>query len=410
MIQNLIIGSGFSSVGCALGLIQQNKKVSIVLGQSKKKQNNNFIVKLPTRNFVSYSNNINLGFFVNKIKFNKNYNFISYLGTGGLSNLWGQIINTKINFSNKIINLLLKKLRLKENLILKSSKYFNLYEFKKSTINPLKIFNKYRKKIKLIKHVYVSQIKFNLKKKVFSIFLSNNRIIISKKLYICSGIFSSIALVSEMFNYNFKKKFLNINHSELIYAFSIIKFKNFVNFHNNKKEFFYFDKTQTIFCGRISMLDKDIINKYNLNFFLIFIYYFLLFFGFRILLASLMYKRKKNSTKITFKENYLQINAINLNKNSKIIKLAKNLLFKHYKSNFYFFFKARTGSDFHYSCDILKNINFKAVNKNILKNLFIMDSSCIKNLVFFPAFYLIVNSFFRVIKNINIYKLKKYQN
>ena len=180
MIQNLIIGSGFSSVGCALGLIQQNKKVSIVLGQSKKKQNNNFIVKLPTRNFVRYSNNINLGFFVNKIRFNKNYNFISYLGTGGLSNLWGQIINTKINFSNKIINLLLKKLRLKENLILKSSKYFNLYEFKKSTINPLKIFNKYRKKIKLIKHVYVSQIKFNLKKKVFSIFLSNNRIIISK--------------------------------------------------------------------------------------------------------------------------------------------------------------------------------------------------------------------------------------
>jgi hypothetical protein len=410
MIQNLIIGSGFSSVGCALGLIQKNKKVSIVLGQSKKKQNNNFIVKLPTRNFARYSNNINLGFFVNKIRFNKNYNFISYLGTGGLSNLWGQIINTKINFNNKIIDLLLKKLRLKENLILKFNKYLNLYEFKKSTINPLKIFNKYRKKIKLIKHVYVSQIKFDLKKKAFSIFLSNNRIITCKKLYICSGIFSSISLVSEIFNYNFKKRYLNINHSELIYAFSIIKFKNFVNFHNNKKEFFYFDKTQKIFCGRISMLDKDIINKYNLNIFLLFIYYFLSFFGFRILLASLMYKRKKNSTKITFKENYLQINAIKTKKNPKIIKLAKNLLFKHYKSNFYFFFKARTGSDFHYSCDILKNINFKAVNKNILKNLFIMDSSCIKNLVFFPAFYLIVNSFFRVIKNINIYKLKKYQN
>ena len=95
MIQNLIIGSGFSSVGCALGLIQKNKKLSIVLGQSNKKQNNNFTVKLPTRNFERYSNNINLGFLVNKIRLNKNHNFISYLGKGGLSNLWGQIINTK---------------------------------------------------------------------------------------------------------------------------------------------------------------------------------------------------------------------------------------------------------------------------------------------------------------------------
>ena len=42
-----------------------------------------------------------------------------------------------------------------------------------------------------------------------------------------------------------------------------------------------------------------------------------------------MYKRKKNSTKITFKDNYLQINAIKIKKNLKIIKLAKNLLFKH---------------------------------------------------------------------------------
>ena len=74
-----------------------------ITGLLEYNQNNNFTVKLPTRNFERYSNNINLGFLVNKIRLNKNHNFISYLGKGGLSNLWGQIINTKINFSDKII-------------------------------------------------------------------------------------------------------------------------------------------------------------------------------------------------------------------------------------------------------------------------------------------------------------------
>jgi len=410
MIENLIIGSGFSSIGCALALIQKKKNVSLVLGQSHNRHKNNYFVKLPTRNFENYSDNINSGFFANRVRFNKKYNFISYLGSGGLSNLWGKIINTKVNFSHSIVNLILNKLRLKKNLPLNSSKNLNLYEFTKSTINPLKIFNKYKRNIRLIKKVYVSYVKINLKKNCFNIFLSNNRIIMSKKIYICAGIFSTISLISEMFNFNFKKKYLNITHSDLIYGFSVIKSKNLLNHHNSKKEFFYFDKTYKLFCGRVSLLNKDTIHKYNLNILFLFVDYFFSFFGFRILLASLMYKRKKNSTKIMFNHNRLQIDVTKMEKNYKIITLAKYLLFKHFKSNFIFFLKTRIGSDFHYSSNIIKNLNFKLIRKKNLKNLFILDSSAVKDFVFFPAFYLIVNSYFRVIKNINILKLKNYLN
>ena len=301
-------------------------------------------------------------------------------------------------------------MRLKKNSPLNSSKNLNIYEFEKSTINPLKIFNKYSRNIRLIKNVYVTYIKINLKKNCFNIFLSNNKVIMSKKIYICAGIFSTISLISEMFNFNFKKKYLNITHSDLIYGFSVIKSKDLLNHHNSKKEFFYFDKTYKLFCGRVSLLDKDTINKYNLNILLLFIDYFFSFFGFRILLASLMYKRKKNSTKIMFNYNRLQIDVTKIENNYKIIKLAKYLLFKHFKSNFYFFLKTRIGSDFHYSSNIIKILNFKLIRKKNIKNLFILDSSAVKNFVFFPAFYLIINSYFRVIKNINILKLKNYSN
>ena len=78
-----------------------------------------------------------------------------------------------------------------------------------------------------------------------------------------------------------------------------------------------------------------------------------------------------------------------------------------FKSNFYFPFKSRIGSDFHYSANILKNINFTYKNKSMLKKLFILDSSCVKNKPFFPVFFYIINSYYRVFNNIHLLKLSK---
>jgi hypothetical protein len=119
-----------------------------------------------------------------------------------------------------------------------------------------------------------------------------------------------------------------------------------------------------------------------------------------------MYKRKFNSTSITVNQKDFSISA-KRNNNKKVINLAKQSLTNYFKSRFYFPFETRIGSDFHYSSNILGNINFVNIKKSILKNLFILDSSCVIKKPFFPVFYYVINSYYRVLNNINLLNLKK---
>jgi hypothetical protein len=407
MIKNLIIGSSFSCLGGALAFVKKKEKATIILGCAPKKIDEVFDMKLPTRNWSLYENNIKTAFHVSNFNVNKKYNFISYLGPGGLSNIWGKIINENVAFSRNIINSLIKKLKIKitKNLIFK--KYISLYEFNNFVSNPIKILKKYPKKISIIKNVYVVKINYDYKKKSFILFLSDATNIRCKKLYLASGIFSSISLIKSLFKNNFNKKNINISHNNLLYGFSLINrnyfIKNSINkFHN----YYYFDNSYKKFCGRISILNNKIIRKYNLNFFFKIIFRLSIFLGHKVLILNLMYKRKNNTTKIMVDKKKFFFQA-KYDNNKKIITLAKNMLSNCFKSNFYFPFKSRIGSDFHYSANILKNINFTYKNKSMLKKLFILDSSCVKNKPFFPVFFYIINSYYRVFNNIHLLKLSK---
>ena len=83
--KNIIIGSGFSSLGAILGLKKRREKCLIITGKvlfSKTDQN---LIDLPSRNFEKYKNNIyqsitnnNLEINTKKILKNSNF-FIIYL-------------------------------------------------------------------------------------------------------------------------------------------------------------------------------------------------------------------------------------------------------------------------------------------------------------------------------------------
>jgi hypothetical protein len=410
MIKNLIIGSSFSSLGGALALIKKKEKATIILGGGggiTKKRNQVFDIKLPTRDWSRYQNNIKSAFYVNNFNVNKKYNFISYLGPGGLSKIWGKVVNTNVPFDNNLINFLITKLKIKVTKISKFKKLISLYQFNNLVLNPIKIFKKYKKNLSIIKNLYVEKIYYDPKNFFFNLILSNKKTIKCKKLYLASGLFSSVSLLKSLFNNNFKKKKINISHNDLVYGFSVVDKNYFINSSiNNIRNYYYFDISYKKFCGRISVLSLSIIKKYNLNFFFSFIFYLSNFLGFKILLLSLMYKRKFNFTNIIINQKKFFICA-KPNSNKKVINLAKQSLNNYFKSSFYFPFKSRIGSDFHYSSNILNNINFININKKILKNLFILDSSCVINKPFFPVFYYIINSYYRVLNNIHLLNLKK---
>ena len=407
MIKNLIIGSSFSSLGAALALIKKKEKATIILGGVTKKSNEFFDIKLPTRNWSHYQNNIKSAFYVNNFNLNNKYNFISYLGPGGLSNIWGKVVNTNVPFEKNLINFILKVLKIKIIKIPKFKKLISVYQFNNLVLSPIKIFRKYQKNLSIIKNSHVVKINYDQKNFFFNLVLSNKKIIKCRKLYLASGIFSSISLLKSLFERNFKKKKINISHNNLVYGFSVINKKYFINNSINKTHnYYYFDNSYKKFCGRISILSVNTIKKYNLNFFFRFIFYLSNFLGFKILLLSLMYKRKFNSTSITVNQKDFSISA-KRNNNKKVINLAKQSLTNYFKSRFYFPFETRIGSDFHYSSNILGNINFVNIKKSILRNLFILDSSCVIKKPFFPVFYYVINSYYRVLNNINLLNLKK---
>ena len=94
--KNVVIGSGFSSLGAVLGLQKKRKNFKIITGNATKSGEQKNIINLPSRNFDKFKTNIFQSYKINNLRVNTKSNFISYLGFGGLSNLWGKVFNMDV--------------------------------------------------------------------------------------------------------------------------------------------------------------------------------------------------------------------------------------------------------------------------------------------------------------------------
>lgn len=95
--KKVIIGSGFTALGGLLGLDKIDKNILLVNGKIDNKIQGKNLIKLQSRNFNNFKKNIFQSILNNKMSVNIKNNFLSYLGVGGLSNIWGKIFNFDIS-------------------------------------------------------------------------------------------------------------------------------------------------------------------------------------------------------------------------------------------------------------------------------------------------------------------------
>jgi hypothetical protein len=144
--QDVVIGSGFASLGAILGLKNKRKNFVIITGKINYSNNNKKVINLPTRNFNKYKKNIFQSLTLNKIEIDIKNNFISYLGFGGLSNIWGKIFNLDIIGNTKIINEILIFLKLNKLKEIQLHKKLTVYKANEQNVNFNNIFDNFNKK------------------------------------------------------------------------------------------------------------------------------------------------------------------------------------------------------------------------------------------------------------------------
>ena len=401
--KNIVIGSGFSALGAVLSLSRKREKFLIIKGTPKFSNRNINLINLPSRNFKKYKANIFQAIQKNKLTVNTKNNFISFLGFGGLSNLWGKIFNYDINCRYKIKKYLINYLNIQEHKKIDLHKEINFYKVNEQNVNLKKIFYKLKQKNCSIINSTVDKIKYNDKINTFFIYLDNNKILKAKNIYLASGIFSTLKLLRSIDNKIFQKK-IPLSHSDMCYGIFFVKSSNIKS--NIGNEFLYFSKDKKKFSGRISILKRKIIKKYNLNFFYNFLMIFSKFFGYKVFLLSVLYKRDKNSSTLNFKKNLMQMYVKKTFKNKLILNKLKKILNECFNANIFIFKTTLVGSDFHYSSNIQNNINLKKVKK-FYNNLFVLDSSCLSNHIYFPTFQMICDSYLRTKHRITLKKIIK---
>ena len=296
-MNHLVVGSGFSALGTVLGLLSLRKKNIFVINANNKNINssiNTNKIKLISRNFEKYKKEINSSFKINRIISNYKSNFITYLGQGGLSSVWGKLLNTEIIENDKNINFVRKKLKLKKHELIYSNKNFLLFKNQEANLKPFKTLkNLERKKlIKIINTNYIEKIAYNKIEKKFEVFSYKKEKMCTKKLYIASGFFSSIKFIKDLVGEKNFKQPIKMNHKDMLYGFFLNKKKNFIK-KKNIDEFFFLDKKHKYISGKIINLNKYYIKKYNLN---PIFYLFLIMFdfcGYNIFLFNFFYKKKK---------------------------------------------------------------------------------------------------------------------
>ena len=403
IIENLIIGSGFSSLGAIFGFLKKKKKFSLITGRIKKNNNEKNIIKLQSRNFEKYKNNISQAIKKNTIDVNIKNNFVSYLGFGGLSNLWGKIFNTDFKDTYSLKKELIEQLNIKNCSKFEEYKKIHLYKAIEQNINIKKIFSDLKRKnnFKTI-NATVIKIKFNRLNNNFELLTQNNKIITAKNIYLACGIFSTIKLLKSLDEKKFLNKKIQLNHSNMCYCifFSLkSSLKKIIN-----DEFIYLSRDKKKFAGRILILNKKMIHKYNLGTIAHVLLNITNFFRIRIFLCSILYKRQKKSSIIYIRKNALKIQADKTYKDFFILNKFKNIFKEIFDARIFIFKKTLVGSDFHYTTDILKIYNKKKIN-SYYKNLFILDSSYSMKSLYFPTFKMIHDSYHRVINNLSVFKL-----
>lgn len=239
---------------------------------------------------------------------------------------------------------------------------------------------------------------FLKKKKYFILKTFDNNYIKTRKIYFASGIFSTIKLLKTLNNKIFYKKKIILNHSDMCYGifFSSLKKKD--------KEFVYYSNNKKDFAGRISLLNNELILKYNLNYIIKFIYLCFKVFNLKIYLLSVLYKRRKNSSLIYFDKEKMMIKTQKTKKDKFILAKLRKDIKEIFLSKIIFFKTTLVGSDFHYSSNIINNIKHGDAD-DLLKKIFILDSSISEKPPFFPTYKMIYEAYFRSKYNLSIYKL-----
>ena len=194
--KNVIIGSGFSSLGAVISLNYKKEKFVIISGKAKTLDNNVNLINLPSRNFNKYRANIFQSIQKNNLNVNTKNNFISFLGLGGLSNLWGKIFNQNIQGNYDIKRELINYLNLKEHKKINLHNDIDFYKVNEQKINLKKIFNNLNQRRFSIINSTVDKIKYDKKQNTFCVYLDNTKTLRAKNVYLASGIFSTIKLLN----------------------------------------------------------------------------------------------------------------------------------------------------------------------------------------------------------------------
>jgi hypothetical protein len=224
LYKNIIIGSGFSSLGAILALQKKNENYLIIAGKANSQKKSKNLIDLPSRNFDKYKNNIYQSLKNNNLSVNIKNNFISYLGFGGLSNIWGKIFNFDIDENNKIKNQLIDILKLKNHTKINIHKNINIYKCFEQDINLKKKFKSLDKKKFIILNSTVEKIKFDIKNKIFKVYLVDQKILKTKKLYLAAGVFSTLKLLRSIDKKIFLKD-IELTHSDMYYGIFLKKKK-----------------------------------------------------------------------------------------------------------------------------------------------------------------------------------------
>jgi len=396
----LVLGSSFASAATVNCLLKFKKiKITVVSGGTKNNLDKKKI-NLVSRFFSKYSNVIGSSLKLDNVVIKKKDNFLSFNAPGGLSNIWGKIMNAYPELNkNKKISVAIKEIKklcsYKDEINQIANDTLKILNFNKNNFKPLaylKDLNK-KNKINLILKKNVTGIR--KEKSLFSVDIDNKSI--KKKynaIFIATGIFSALRILINFITYKYLKKKIYISHYDMIYGIIFIKDSETIK-KIMKTEKIYLSKS---FAGRLILLNKKNLRKFNLKFYQELFIKLMMLLNYKILALNLFYKRELKKTYVTVDNNKIIVNAVNSFLNKKIIlsfkvSLSNLLKLKSFSS---IFIKTRCGSDFHYSSNLTKFIIQNNNTRYLLKNLHFVGMSSIKKTYFFPTFQMMADTYLKV--------------
>jgi len=440
----IIIGSGFSAAAAVSILIKKKiKPVVVDIGRKKFTINNEDRKKLPLG--ISFNNSFNS---LTGFKNTKNTELLESSSFGGLSRIWGGIIN-KIQRNEADswpikIKTLEKYYKHVDNFFFhlgfndNYSKFFNLkkpdiyirdnrnnfflkkqnktiffgnsreaVDFKKNSFELNKYFSDLikKKKIYYIKNFEVKKIEENSK----SIFIfSKNRYLACKKLYVASGPLATAKILLNSFK-SIKK--ISLKETSLILSFWFVK-KKINNYDSDRNcDFFLTKISKPFFSSQIYILKDCLIKKiFKKNTYISLLLSFVLRFFKNKFIITLSYLDECQSSKIILEKinNKIFIKSIPVSVNfySKVIKTLKSFFLN--KIFLIFSIKKKFGYGYHfgssYPMSKKKKLKFSDIlgRVNNLRNVHIIDSSILPRIPISTITYTIMANAARIVDKTSI--------